>query len=160
MPNPAQPKLALQVWAWLVLSVIGLFDATLLTVEHFTHRGLPCSFTNGCERVLTSKYSEVLGVPTAAFGVVFYLIVLFAMIMAITNKQNPSRRLMLGWGSIGLLSSIILTGLQAFVIRAWCQYCLLSALTSTLIFVVAVWYWRTTIITPVVSHIENNEEIL
>ena len=137
-------KFAPQVWIWLTLSVIGLYDTILLTIEHFTRRGLPCSFTGGCERVLTSKYSVIFGIPTALFGVIFNLLVLFLMIEAISNRQNPSRRIMLAWGSIGFLSSIGLTFLQAFVIRAWCQYCLLSALTSTLIFFTAIWYWRST----------------
>jgi uncharacterized membrane protein len=51
---------------------------------------------------------------------------------------------MLAWSTIGFVSSLGLTSIQAFIIKAWCQYCLLSALTSTLIFIFAIVYWFTT----------------
>ena len=92
--------------------------------------------------MLTSKFSTIAGVPIALGGVLFYAVVLFLMLVAVTNKQRPNKYLMLGWGTIGFVTSVGLTAIQAFIIRAWCQYCLLSALTSTLIFVIAVWYWR------------------
>lgn len=135
-------SIPVQVWLWLALSVAGLYDATLLTIQHYTKLGLPCSFSGGCERVLTSKFSTIGGVPIALGGVLFYALVLFLMLVAVTNKQRPNKYLMLGWGAIGFVTSLGLTAIQAFIIRAWCQYCLLSALTSTLIFLVAIWYWR------------------
>lgn len=136
-------------WPQLVfgtLSVVGLIDATILTIEHYTRKGLPCTFTSGCERVLSSRYSElpIFGIPLAFLGVVFYAVVLFMVIFSVVNRE-PIRRLpILAWSTIGFVSSLGLTSIQAFVIRAWCQYCLLSALTSTLIFVVAIIYWLKT----------------
>ncbi|MBP9827306.1 hypothetical protein KBC99_02390, partial [Candidatus Saccharibacteria bacterium] len=44
---------------------------------------------------------------------------------------------MLGWSLIGLITSAYLTAIQAFIIKAWCQYCLLSALTTTLVFILS-----------------------
>ncbi len=136
-------------WPQLVfgaLSVAGLIDATILTIEHYTQKGLPCTFTSGCERVLSSQYSElpILGIPLAFLGVVFYGVVLFLVMFSVINRE-PIRRLpLLAWSTIGFVSSLGLTFLQAFVIRAWCQYCLLSALTSTLIFMTAIIYWLRT----------------
>lgn len=127
-----------------VLAIAGLADAVLLTVEHYTRKGLPCTFTGGCERVLTSQYSEIAGQPIALLGVVFYAAVLFLAVHALVNKSPLPRRFLLLWASIGFLSSLALTSLQAFVIKAWCQYCLLSALTSTLIFILAIAYFFTT----------------
>lgn len=124
-----------------VLAIAGLADAVLLTVEHYTRKGLPCTFTGGCERVLTSQYSEIAGQPIALLGVVFYAVVLFLAVYALINKSPLPRKFLLLWGSIGFLSSLGLTSLQAFVIKAWCQYCLLSALTSTVIFILAIMYF-------------------
>lgn len=129
-----------------VLSIAGLIDATILTIEHYTRDGLSCSITGGCERVLTSQYSElpIVGIPVAMLGVVFYGVVLFLVMFSVINRE-PIRRLpILAWSTIGFVSSLGLTFLQAFVIRAWCQYCLLSALTSTLIFITAIIYWLRT----------------
>lgn len=129
-----------------LLSVIGLVDATILTIEHYTRSGLSCSISGGCERVLTSQFSvlPVVGIPIAMLGVVFYGVVLFMVVFSVVNRE-PLRRLpILVWSTIGFMSSLGLTFIQAFILHAWCQYCLLSALTSTLIFVSAVWYWRST----------------
>lgn len=129
-----------------LLSVVGIIDATILTIEHYTRDGLSCGFTGGCSRVLTSQYSElpIVGIPVALLGVVFYAVVLFLVMFSVSNRE-PIRRLpILAWSTIGFVSSLGLTYLQAFVIKAWCQYCLLSALTSTLIFITAVIYWLKT----------------
>lgn len=129
-----------------LLAIAGIIDATILTIEHYTRDGLSCGFTGGCERVLTSQYSElpIVGIPVALLGVVFYAVVLFMVMFSVINRE-PIRRLpILAWSAIGFASSFGLTYLQAFVIKAWCQYCLLSALTSTLIFVVAIVYWFST----------------
>ncbi|MDQ5944177.1 MAG: hypothetical protein QG658_244 [Patescibacteria group bacterium] len=136
-------------WSQIVfglLAIAGIIDATILTIEHYTRDGLSCGFTGGCERVLTSQYSElpILGIPTALLGVVFYAVVLFLVMFSVINRE-PIRRLpMLAWSTIGFVSSLGLTSIQAFIIKAWCQYCLLSALTSTLIFIFAIVYWFTT----------------
>lgn len=148
------------VWpaAFGVLGIAGLADAVLLTVEHYTRKGLPCTFTGGCERVLTSQYSEIAGQPIALLGVVFYVVVLFLAVHALVNKSPLPRKFLLLWGFIGFLSSLGLTGLQAFVIKAWCQYCLLSALTSTLIFILAIaYFFKTRSATAQQPEEESNE---
>lgn len=139
---PANRRLG---WLQLVfggLALAGLVDAMVLTIEHYTRKGLPCTFTGGCERVLTSRFSEIAGQPIALLGVVFYGVVLYLVVHSIANREPLPKKFLLGWSTLGLISSLGLTFIQAFVIRAWCQYCLLSALTSTLIFVFAIIYWR------------------
>jgi uncharacterized membrane protein len=132
-------------WSHIVfggLALVGLVDAMILTIEHYTRKGLPCTFTGGCERVLTSRFSEIAGQPIALLGVVFYGVVLYLVVHSIANREMLPKKMLLGWSFIGFLSSLGLTFIQAFIIKAWCQYCLLSALTSTLIFVSAIIYWR------------------
>lgn len=133
------------VWAHFVfggLALVGLVDAAILTIEHYTRKGLPCTFTGGCERVLTSRFSEVAGQPIALLGVVFYGVVLYMVVHSIINREPLPKKILLAWSSVGFVSSLGLTFIQAFIIKAWCQYCLFSALTSTLIFIFAIIYWR------------------
>lgn len=126
------------VIAYVILSIVGLFDSLLLTVEHYSRRGLPCSFTGGCERVLTSKWSEFFGIPISLGGVVFYGLILFLVVHSLVNKTPLNRFFMLFWSIIGFITSVYLTLIQAFIIKAWCQYCLLSALTTTLVFILSI----------------------
>jgi uncharacterized membrane protein len=123
-------------WAAVVFALIGLGDSVYLTVQHFTNGKVPCSIITGCEQVLTSEYAEIFGIPTAAFGAAAYFLAFcFALLAAFGNRRM--------WLLYGLLSVVMflftiwLVYLQAFVIEAFCQFCLLSALTTTILFIIA-----------------------
>src|SRR5688500_640425 len=112
-----------------IVAVVGLADAVYLTVHHLTSEPVPCSIVSGCETVLTSSYAEIAGVPLAAFGAIAYFIAFsLALLAAFGNR--------LMWTLFGIqvvLMSIFtawLLYLQAFVIGAFCQFCLLSAITT------------------------------
>lgn len=124
--------------AWLtalasVVAVVGLVDAIYLTVHHYTAEPVPCSVTGGCEMVLTSAYSEFMGVPLAAFGAAAYFAAFcLALLSAFGNSST--------WRLFGIHTAIMavfsgwLIYLQAAVIGAFCQYCLLSAGTTGALF--------------------------
>ncbi|MGI9055540.1 MAG: vitamin K epoxide reductase family protein [Pyrinomonadaceae bacterium] len=123
-------------WAAVVFALVGLSDSVYLTVQHFTDEKVPCSIITGCEQVLTSEYAEISGIPTAAFGAIAYFLVFaLALLAAFGNRRL--------WFFYGLLVGLMflftmwLVYLQAFVIEAFCQFCLLSALTTTALFVIA-----------------------
>ncbi|NNE97934.1 MAG: vitamin K epoxide reductase family protein [Pyrinomonadaceae bacterium] len=124
-PNPI-PKPA--ILATLV-ALIGLADSAYLTSKHFTGAAVPCSLIDGCETVLTSTYAEMYGIPTAAFGVIAYFLAFsLALLTAFGNKKL--------WNMFGVLTLLMATFtfwllyLQAVVIKAFCQFCLISAATS------------------------------
>lgn len=115
-------------------SLIGFVDASYLSIQHFRGVGVTCSVTRGCDTVLTSEYAEIAGVPTAVLGAIFYLSVLVMSILFFDTRRQVLLKL-IAWLSIpGMLVTLGLVYLQAFVIEAWCQYCLVSAFTSTFIF--------------------------
>ena len=112
-----------------IVALGGLVDSVYLTVHHYTAEPVPCSIINGCEQVLTSSYAEMFGIPTAAFGIAAYLLAFLLAILTAFGKNQT-------WMAFGVLISImtIFTGwliyLQAKVIEAFCQFCLLSAATT------------------------------
>lgn len=115
-----------------VVSLAGLADAAYLTAKHYSGKDVPCSLITGCERVLTSSYAEMFGIPTAMFGALAY----FAAFSLALLVFYGNRRL---WNLFGVLVSVMsvftlwLIYLQAFVIEAFCQFCLLSALSTLLL---------------------------
>ena len=119
----------------LIVAGIGLLDALYLTYQHYSGAGLICNISHGCEQVLNSKYAVVAGVPVALLGIIFYLTVLLMVVYFLSNPARP--KLLFVVGLVGFISTVYLFYLQAFVIRAWCQYCLLSTLTSTVIFIIS-----------------------
>ncbi|MEP7147759.1 MAG: vitamin K epoxide reductase family protein [Acidobacteriota bacterium] len=112
-----------------IVAVAGLADATYLTVHQFTAEPVPCSLITGCETVLTSPYAEIGGVPLAAFGAAAYFVAFaLALLAAFGNRTT--------WTLFGVQVSLMsiftlwLLYLQAYVIGAFCQFCLISAITT------------------------------
>ena len=119
-----------------VIALIGLADSIYLTIKHYTGEAVPCSVVEGCEQVLTSSYAEVAGFPLAAFGAIAYFIAFALAILAAFGN-----RLMWRLFSVQVVFMIVFTiwlfYLQAFVIGAFCQFCLLSAATTLVLFLIA-----------------------
>ena len=112
-----------------VFALLGLADAAYLTSKHLMDTQASCSITTGCERVLTSSYAEIFGIPTAALGLVAYFA---AFSLAILTYFNYRKTWLIFGALSGLMAffSLWLVYLQAFVIGAFCQFCLISAATS------------------------------
>ena len=118
-----------------VVALIGLADAIYLTIHHYTGEKVPCSIVEGCEQVLTSSYAEIAGVPLAIFGAAAYFIAFSLAILAAFGN----RRMWTVFGvqiSLMLIFTMWLVYLQAFVIEAFCQFCLLSAATTLVLFII------------------------
>lgn len=120
-----------------VVALIGFADATFLTVEHYANSIPPCT-TGGCETVLTSAYSETLGIPHSLLGSVYYLLVAVLIFLSLDSKNEKFLRYALLLTPVGFLVSLVLVSIMAFVLKAFCPYCAVSALTSTLLFVGAI----------------------
>ena len=112
-----------------VVALVGLCDAGYLTIKHLTDEPVPCTLVGGCEKVLTSPYAEVGGIPLAALGGIAYFVAFSLAILAAFGNR-------LMWSLFGVqvvlmsLFTLWLLYLQAYVIGAYCQFCLLSAVTT------------------------------
>jgi uncharacterized membrane protein len=124
-----------------LLSLIGLADALYLTVEHITGQTVRCTLVAGCSEVLSSSYAVVAGIPLAAVGAAAYFSVFSLATLAIFGYRIAGK-LLAPLTAFMLLVSLWLIYLQAFVIHAFCQFCLLSAGITILLFVFAFLAWK------------------
>lgn len=133
------------VVVFLVVALIGFADATFLTVEHYRGVIPPCT-TAGCDTVLTSSYSVILGVPVSLLGAIYYLIMAAGAFMYLEARHGSGtiashHSAILKWSMaatvLGLVMSVYFVSVMSFALHAWCQYCLGSAATSTLLFLIA-----------------------
>ena len=115
-----------------LLSIVGLADAIYLTVEHLAGRAVQCTITSGCEEVLTSAYATVGNIPLAALGALAYFTVFSLAILAAFGNRMAGNLLLYVVGLM-LAVSFYLFILQAFVLHAFCQFCLLSAAVTLLL---------------------------
>lgn len=116
-----------------VVALVGVADSIYLTIHHFTGEKVPCSVVEGCEQVLSSSYAEIAGIPLAIFGAAAYFTAFSLAILAAFGNR-------LTWTLFSvqvafmMLFTTWLVYLQAFVIEAFCQFCLLSAGTTFVLF--------------------------
>lgn len=119
-----------------LLSLLGLADALYLTIEHVTGRTVQCTIVSGCSEVLSSPYAVIGGFPLAAVGAAAYFTVFSLAILAAFGYRIAGT-LLTPLTMAMFLVSLWLIYLQAFVIRAFCQFCLLSAAITFCLLVVA-----------------------
>ncbi len=97
---------------------------------------IPCG-TGECATVQSSRYAWVGPVPVSAIGLGGYL-ALFALSLAGLQGPLASSRvtafLLFGGALIGVLFSAYLTYIEAAVLRAWCRYCVASAILISIVF--------------------------
>ena len=117
-----------------LLSLLGLADALYLTIEHVTGQSVKCTIISGCSEVLSSPYAVVGGVPLAAVGAAAYFSVFSLAILAVFGYRIAAT-LLTPIVIAMFFVSVWLIYLQAFVIREFCQYCLLSAAITTALLV-------------------------
>src|SRR5438132_14044857 len=122
------------------LAFIGMVDALYLSIKR-NAGPIPCHITHGCTDVLTSKYSEVAGVPLSWVGLAFYLAILSLAVFKIFEEpEHPLTQPLTAifyLSGAALVVSALLVGVQAFILKAFCEYCLLSAALVLTIFLVS-----------------------
>jgi uncharacterized membrane protein len=120
----------------MIVSLIGLGDSVYLTVQHLSGRSVQCTVTTGCSKVLSSTYASLAGVPTASLGVLAYFAAFSLATLAVFGYDRARTWLTVLVAPM-LLATLWLVFVQAFVLHAYCEFCLLSA-TMTLTLTVLV----------------------
>lgn len=109
-----------------LIALLGLGDATYLTVSHLAGDDSVCGASQPCSIVLGSKYAVIAGIPTAAFGAAAYFGVFSAATLAAFGYARA--RTFLIWIIAAMfLVTLWFLYLQAFVLHAFCPFCLFSA---------------------------------
>ena len=127
-----------------ILALAGCVVAAALTLEGYRYVSLPCGPTDDCATVAAHPtahgfgISALSGIPTAAFGLLFYLgmsAIAFGRAAASEQKSRGLRRFQWLGAIAGVAVSAYLTYLEKYVIHAWCKWCLASAGIAVLMFI-------------------------
>lgn len=109
-----------------VIALGGLADATFLTVAHLAGDDSVCGPSSGCSAVLGSRYASIGDIPTAAFGIVAYFVA-FSCAICAAFGYRWSRHVLNLTVAVMFIATLGFLYLQAFVLHAFCPFCLLSA---------------------------------
>lgn len=112
--------------AFLIIALVGLLDSLYLTF----FRPVSCSLGH-CDLVLSSPYAILFGMPLGILGIIYY-----GIILALSLDKIKRAALLT---PIGFIASAYFVFLQLFIIKAICWYCMLSALSSALLFILGLW---------------------
>jgi uncharacterized membrane protein len=115
-----------------IVAVAGLADATYLTVQVLTGEILSCGDSPDCFRVLGSSYAKLGGIPVAMLGALAYFTVFTLSTFAAFGYSWAPRFVALIAGAMFLMTLWLLY-VQAFLLHAYCRYCLFSAAITFLI---------------------------
>lgn len=123
--------------AFLIIAFLGFFDAAYLTAEHYLTLPLPCTITKGCDIVTSSSYSMLGPIPVALVGALYYMTAFFLMIIYRETKDNTFLMATTALTGVGVLASAWFVYVQAALLHAFCQYCILSAIFTVILFLIS-----------------------
>ena len=118
----------------LVLALLGAAVSGLLLFQHHGEASAVSSVnqmcgdgtTSGCETVARSRFSSLGGVPLAAIGLLYSLVLASAFLLALragaeAKAAVASLALVLAGAALGV--DVVLAGVQAFAVKAFCGFC-------------------------------------
>jgi uncharacterized membrane protein len=115
-----------------LFAAAGLADATYLTVIALTGETAACGASVGCHEVLGSSYAKLAGIPVAVLGVVGYFGAFSFAIFAAFDYARARKMFILAVCAL-FLATLWFLYVQAFILHAYCRYCLFSAAISFLL---------------------------
>jgi uncharacterized membrane protein len=127
-----------------VLALVGLLVSVYLALHNLGYLGILQCSTGGCLTVQSSAYAWFpprtltdAGIPVSVMGVAAYALLLAIAIAGLQPRWMEARWVARALAAVsfgGVLFSGYLTYLEAYVIHAWCQWCVISAILVTCIF--------------------------
>jgi uncharacterized membrane protein len=116
-----------------IIALLGTAIAAYLTYVHYAGIEPICAASGGCEKVQSSVYADLGGIPVAVLGLVGYVAILASLLV------RGEAGVLAGFGlSVGGFAfSLYLTYREIFTIHAICQWCVASAVLMTVLAVLA-----------------------
>lgn len=122
-----------------IVAVLGLLVSGYLWFVYTGNtQAALCREGGGCDKVRTSGYGYIGGIPTPVFGVVYYIMLAVSAILLTPFNVSLMRLPLTLLTGAGFAVSGWLTYLEAFVIHGWCTWCVMSAILSVAAFII-VW---------------------
>ena len=124
----------------MILALIGVGISVYLFSIHGTDMtGKSCEIneTFSCGTVDQSVYSEIFGIPVSLLGIIGYgLLAIAALIKFLDKTRDRGLDWFLLVASIGGMGfALYLSAIEAFVLDAWCLYCVAQQIDIALILV-------------------------
>lgn len=129
-------------WASVALAALGLLVSIYMTIYKLTDNNAMCLGSGDCATVNDSIYSEIFGIPVALVGVGGYLAILSVLLLERYGNnrffQQNGLTVVFALGVGGFGFTLYLVYVEAFLIHAWCPFCVVSQITMTILFTLTI----------------------
>ena len=126
----------------IILSIIGFAVSFYIYYSKKYNKHMYCIIGKDCDEVVNSKYGKTFGMENTIPGMLYYVLIFIYGIAIISNrnifKDNTIYYSIVGASIASVLFSVYLAGVQAFVLKKWCEYCIISSISSILILIVLI----------------------
>ncbi len=126
----------------LPFSLTGFLVSFYINYSKSRNKPLFCPMGGDCDAVVKSRYGKTFGVENTIPGMAYYVLVFAYGILVLLNrnifKEGMIYYFIVGASILSVLFSLYLIIVQAFVLKKWCEYCILSSTASLLILVVLI----------------------
>lgn len=126
----------------IAFELIGLFVTLYLIYKNAKKKDPVCFIGHRCDVVLQSKYSRFLGIKLEVIGLLFYSLMLSLFLTKIFFPIYSYNILMVFaiMTTAGVVVSTILTFIQTRILKSLCSWCLVSATSNFLVFILMLFY--------------------
>ena len=121
------------------LSIIGFSVSLYLYNSKINNKKIFCLMGRDCDEVVKSTYGQTFGIENTLIGIIYFVLIFIYGILSLNGnvfKGTLIYYFIVSASFASVLFSVYLTGVQAFVLKKWCDYCIVSSVTSLLILVV------------------------
>ena len=126
----------------IALSVIGFAVSFYIFYSKKYDKPMHCMIGQDCDAVVKSKYGKTFGVENTVPGMIYYLLIFAYAAGMLLNRNIFKGNIIYHFlviASIGsVLFSVYLTAVQAFILKKWCEYCIVSSIASLLILIILI----------------------
>ncbi|MEX2515047.1 MAG: vitamin K epoxide reductase family protein [Candidatus Paceibacterota bacterium] len=129
--------------------LIGFGDSVYLTISHYSSVPVVCNIIDGCSTVLASSWATIFGIPVSVLGVLYYATLLTLLTVFFFRRDRISHSGLLAVATIGMMMSFWFLYLQIWEIEAFCQFCLLSFISTLCVWIAALF---------IKPRLENNKD--
>lgn len=135
--------------ARMAIATLSLIAGTSAVYLHMYKLGLvgtlTCASGDGCNRAMFSRWGWFLGIDVALIGVIGYALLLTAGLLSLQPRWYGARwpaGLLLTLSLLGFLFTLRLKYGEFIVLRTFCPWCAISAVSITLITALSIYLWR------------------
>lgn len=132
LPQPAG------FYAFVVMAALGGFGVSAnIWLAKRSKKQLVCPSGSDCNIVVTSRYSKFFSIPLEYFGMFYFATIFVSYLVLVFSPQSlmgTPHLLIITLSVCAFFFSSYLLFVQAFLLRAWCIWCVLAAMLSLTIF--------------------------